>query len=172
MGTVCSSVSIASISQGPRLFIKHDKIVVYVGYWPTESAVVVAHQGTNPHKMHVPPTYSENTGNTTYRVLHRLSVLTDLHFHFMALDPVLFPGVPSGIKVHSGFAVEHKKTANQILAEVKRLMREHTSTNVILVRLNYLNCLLSGCRTYRFRYYTHRSVTHLAVRSQNLTRCS
>jgi len=85
----------------------------YVGYWPTESAVVVAHQGTDPHEM--------------------LAVLTDLEFHFMALDPALFPDAPSGIKVHSGFAIEHKKTANQILTEVERLMDEHSSTHVILI---------------------------------------
>ncbi|KAN0118544.1 Alpha/Beta hydrolase fold [Russula decolorans] len=103
----------------------------YVGYWPTESAVVVAHQGTNPHEMHVPLTLK--TLATTYRVLHRLAVLTDLRFHFMALDPVLFPGIPRGIKVHSGFAIEHKKTANQILTEVERLMGEHSSTHVILI---------------------------------------
>ncbi|KAF8489257.1 Alpha/Beta hydrolase protein [Russula emetica] len=85
----------------------------YVGYWPTESAVVVAHQGTDPHEM--------------------LAVLTDLEFHFMALDPVLFPDIPSGIKVHSGFAIEHMKTANQTLTEVERLMDEYSSTQVILI---------------------------------------
>jgi hypothetical protein len=108
----------------------------------------------------------------TYRVLHRLAVLTDLHFHYMVLDPVLFPDIPRDIKVHSGFAIEHKKTANQILTEVERLMDEYSSTHVILVRVYYRNSLPSGRRTYLFRYYTHRSVTHLAERSRNLTRCS
>lgn len=72
-----------------------------------------------------------------YRLLHRLSVLTDLHFHFIPPDPVLFPGTPRGIKVHSGFAIEHKKTAVRILTEVERLMVEYSSTHVILVRLYY-----------------------------------
>jgi hypothetical protein len=121
--------------------------------------------------MHVPLTL-RTLATPAYRVLHRLSVLTDLRFHFMALDPVLFPDIPSGIKVHSGFAIEHKKTANQILTEVKRLMDEYSSTHVILVRLYYRNSLRSGRRTYLFRYYTHRSVTHLAEGSRNLTRCS
>jgi len=97
--------------------------------------------------MHVPLTLKA-PATSTYGLLHRLSVLTDLHFHFMALDPVLFPGVPKGIKVHSGFAIEHKKTANVILAEVERLMDEHSSTHVILVRLYYLSSLPSGYRTY------------------------
>ena len=103
---------------------------------------MVAHQGTNPHEMYVPLPLKTLTA-PTYRILHRLAVLTDLHFHFMALDPVLFPDIPRGIKVHSGFAIEHKKTANQILAEVKRLMDEHSSTHVILVRLFYRNSLPS-----------------------------
>jgi hypothetical protein len=75
----------------------------------------------------------------TYRVLHRLSVLRDLDAHFMPLDHALFPDIPSDIRVHSGFAIEHKKTASQILAEVERLMNEYSSTNVILVRPYYLN---------------------------------
>jgi hypothetical protein len=90
----------------------------------------------------------------------------------MALDPVLFPDIPSGIKVHSGFAIEHKKTASQILTEVERLMDEYSSTHVILVRLYYPNLLPLGRRPYLFRYYAHRSVTHLVEGSRNLTRCS
>jgi hypothetical protein len=56
-----------------------------------------------------------------------------MDFEFMNADPDLFPNVSSAIHVHSGFALEHKKTAGQILAEVKRLMAEHFSTDVILV---------------------------------------
>ncbi|KAH9028358.1 Alpha/Beta hydrolase protein [Lactarius pseudohatsudake] len=48
-------------------------------------------------------------------------------------DPVLFPNVPSDVKVHAGFVKEHKKTAPQILKEVKRLMAENSSTHVILI---------------------------------------
>jgi hypothetical protein len=99
--------------------------------------------------MHVPLTL-RTLATPAYRVLHRLSVLTDLRFHFMALDPVLFPDIPSGIKVHSGFAIEHKKTASRILTEVERLMDEYSSTHVILVRLYYRNSLPSGRRTYLF----------------------
>ena len=72
-----------------------------------------------------------------YRVLYRLSVLTDLDFNFMTLDPALFPNSPSDIKCHAGFVIEHMKTADQILAEVERLMGKHSSTNVVLVRLHY-----------------------------------
>ncbi|KAI0301189.1 alpha/beta-hydrolase [Multifurca ochricompacta] len=85
----------------------------YVGFWPAQSAVVVAHQGTDP--------------------LELMSVLTDANIAFMEPEPTLFPDLPSGIKVHSGFALEHEKTAQQILAEVRRLMAEHSSTHVILI---------------------------------------
>jgi hypothetical protein len=108
--------------------------------------------------MHVPLTL-KTLATPTYRVLHRLAVLTDLEFHFMALDPALFPDAPSGIKVHSGFAIEHKKTANQILTEVERLMDEHSSTHVILVRLYYRNSLPSGRRTYLRLIPIDRSLT-------------
>ena len=51
----------------------------------------------------------------------------------MLPDPTLFPNVPSNVLLHSGFALEHQKTAPQILAEVKRLMAKHSSTHVIVV---------------------------------------
>ncbi|KAH9985066.1 alpha/beta-hydrolase [Russula compacta] len=85
----------------------------YVGFWPAKSAVVVAHQGTDPLKL--------------------LSDLTDIDLVYMEPDPVLFPNLPSGVQVHSGFALEQKKTAPQILAEVKRLLVEYSSTQVILI---------------------------------------
>jgi len=85
----------------------------YVGFWPDQSAIVVAHQGTDPLKI--------------------IPVITDIDLELMEPDPALFPNLPSGIEVHSGFAVEHKKTAPQILAEVKKLMAEHSSNHVILI---------------------------------------
>src|SRR5258708_3471939 len=54
----------------------------------------------------------------------------------MRPDPVLFPNTPIGVKVHSGFATEHRKTAPKILREVKRLMAEDSSTHVVLVGLH------------------------------------
>ncbi|KAH9028360.1 alpha/beta-hydrolase [Lactarius pseudohatsudake] len=85
----------------------------YVGFWPAQSAVVVAHQGTDPSEPG--------------------AVLVDVEFRFMSLDPVLFPNIPSDVRVHHGFVKEHKKTAPKILKEVKRLMAENSSTHVILI---------------------------------------
>ena len=69
-------------------------------------------------------------------VTRSLSVLTDLEIAFMKPDPGLFPKIPNDVVVHSGFAIEHKKTASLILKEVKDLMAKHSSTHVILVRLH------------------------------------
>ncbi|KAH9953333.1 alpha/beta-hydrolase [Russula dissimulans] len=85
----------------------------YVGFWPAQSAVVVAHQGTDPFRL--------------------IALLTDLNFNFMAPDPTLFPNVPNDVLLHSGFALEHQKTAPQILEEVKRLMVMHSSSYVVLI---------------------------------------
>ncbi|PIL28231.1 hypothetical protein GSI_09643 [Ganoderma sinense ZZ0214-1] len=67
----------------------------YVGYWPTQNAVVVTHQGIDPYK------------------------LLD---GFQILNSTLFPGVPSDVFVHGGFADEHAKTATTILDTVKVLL--------------------------------------------------
>lgn len=85
----------------------------FVGFWPAQSAVVVAHQGTNPSQF--------------------WEVAADIEFELVRADPVLFPNIPSGARVHSGFAADHRKTAPQILKEVKRLMAENSSTHVILI---------------------------------------
>ncbi|EGN98489.1 hypothetical protein SERLA73DRAFT_56451 [Serpula lacrymans var. lacrymans S7.3] len=85
----------------------------YVGYWPTQNAVVVAHQGTDPTQF--------------------LSDLTDANIPMENLDPTLFPGVDSSVEVHSGFANEHAQTAPAILAEVKTLIAANNAQNVILV---------------------------------------
>ncbi|KAH8994385.1 alpha/beta-hydrolase [Lactarius hatsudake] len=85
----------------------------YVGFWPAQSAVVVAHQGTDPSKLQ--------------------ALITDLEAKLVGLDPVLFPNISSGVKVHHGFEKEHKKTAPKILNEVKRLMAENSLTHVILI---------------------------------------
>lgn len=130
---------------------------------------MVAHQGTDPNEMYVPLAL-KTLAAPPYQVLHRLAVLTDIEFHSRALDPDLFPDIPGDIEVHSGFAIEHMKTANQTLTEVKRLMDEYSSTHVISVRLYYRNPLPSGRRTYPLRYYIHRLVTRLAEELRNLTR--
>ena len=171
MGTVPSSVSIASISHG-RIFLLiliNDPRLCWILAYP------VLGGGSSPrHKpaRNVCPIFkSSEQPSYIEQPRHRLAVLTDLRFKFMALDHTLFPDVPGHIKVHSGFVIEHMKTADQILAEVERLMDAYSSTSVILVSLTTVNRFPSGT-SYLLRSYTCRSVTPLAELSPNSTRCS
>ncbi|KAL7283928.1 hypothetical protein ACG7TL_001200 [Trametes sanguinea] len=85
----------------------------YVGYWPSQNAVVVAHQGTDPTQF--------------------LSDETDIDIPMTSLDGSLFPGVPSGVLVHEGFANEQALTASSILATTKSLISSKGATSVITV---------------------------------------
>ncbi|EGN98358.1 hypothetical protein SERLA73DRAFT_161166 [Serpula lacrymans var. lacrymans S7.3] len=85
----------------------------YVGYWPDQNAVVVAHQGTDPTQF--------------------VSDLTDATIPMENLNSTLFPGVDSSVMVHSGFANEHAQTAPAILAEVKSLISANNAETVILI---------------------------------------
>ncbi|KAI9061593.1 alpha/beta-hydrolase [Trametes sanguinea] len=85
----------------------------YVGYWPSQNAVVVAHQGTDPTQF--------------------LSDETDIDIPMTNLDGSLFPGVPSSVLVHEGFANEQALTASSILATTKNLISSKGATTVITV---------------------------------------
>ncbi|KAG8793992.1 hypothetical protein FRC12_000956 [Ceratobasidium sp. 428] len=85
----------------------------YVGWWPTQSTVVVGHQGTDPSKFE--------------------SVLNDAEAVRSSLDPTLFPGVPSTVHAHDGFQGAHKASATQVLAAVKKALADHAGTKVLAV---------------------------------------
>ncbi|EIW80293.1 alpha beta-hydrolase [Coniophora puteana RWD-64-598 SS2] len=85
----------------------------FVGYWPSQNSVVVAHQGTDPTQFE--------------------SDLTDADIAQENLDATLFPGVPDDVWVHKGFADEHAKTAAPILKEVNSLISQYGATQVVLV---------------------------------------
>ncbi|KAI0771262.1 alpha/beta-hydrolase [Trametes elegans] len=85
----------------------------FVGYWPQENSVVVAHEGTDPLKFQ--------------------SDLTDVNFFLDDLDKSLFPGVKSNVQAHNGFAKAHTKTASTILTEVKKLLSKNNAKQVIVV---------------------------------------
>ncbi|KAG8722709.1 hypothetical protein FRC08_012588 [Ceratobasidium sp. 394] len=82
----------------------------YVGWWPAGSTVIVAHEGTDPTQF--------------------LSLLTDANILIDPLDPVLFPGVPSTVKVHDGFRNAQANTAPAVLAAVKKIIAERGATKV------------------------------------------
>ncbi|KAK0466794.1 Alpha/Beta hydrolase protein [Desarmillaria tabescens] len=85
----------------------------YVGYSPSLSTVIVAHQGTVVTKIE--------------------SLLTDADFLPTNLDPNLFPGLSSHIEVHSGFKETQKKSAEDILQAVTTALSDHSSNSVTLV---------------------------------------
>lgn len=62
-----------------------------------------------------------------------LSLLTDADIIQRNLDTSLFPGIPSSVFVHDGFADQHAQTASTILAEAKRLIQAKGATTVTLV---------------------------------------
>ncbi|GLB38530.1 putative alpha beta-hydrolase [Lyophyllum shimeji] len=85
----------------------------FVGHWPQENTVVVAHQGTDPLKLQ--------------------AVLTDLEVLRGPLDSALFPGIPDNVSVHTGFRDQHAIASKQILTEVQRLLATTGSSKVITV---------------------------------------
>jgi len=87
--------------------------IFFVGFWPEQNSVVVAHEGTDPTQF--------------------VSVLTDGNILQDQLDRSLFPGVPSNVLVHDGFRNEHALTAPPILAEVQNLLTIHNTNKVTIV---------------------------------------
>ncbi|KAG6814792.1 hypothetical protein H0H87_007413, partial [Tephrocybe sp. NHM501043] len=84
----------------------------FVGYWPEQKTIVVAHEGTDPAKL--------------------VSLLTDANVLKVSLDRTLFPGVPGTVLVHAGFRNTHNLTATKILAEVNRLMISEKTKSVFV----------------------------------------
>ncbi|KAF8623158.1 hypothetical protein AX17_007546 [Amanita inopinata Kibby_2008] len=85
----------------------------YVGFSPSLNSVVVGHQGTN---------FSQIQAD-----------LTDLDIIMEKLNPTLFPGIDSSVKVHSGFANEQAKTATQVLSAVQTTISKFGARQVALV---------------------------------------
>lgn len=85
----------------------------YVGFSPSQATVIVAHQGTDTSEIE--------------------ALATDANAFQESLNPTLFPGVSSSVEVHSGFANEHAKTANQVLAAVRTAISQHAATRVTVV---------------------------------------
>ncbi|KAJ3849049.1 Alpha/Beta hydrolase protein [Lentinula lateritia] len=85
----------------------------FVGFSPSLSSIIVAHEGTDPLQLE--------------------SDLTDVEVLLASLDTSLFPGISSSVQVHDGFKNEHAKTASVILAEVRTLMASKNTKNVMAV---------------------------------------
>ncbi|KAI9440882.1 lipase class 3 family protein [Lactarius indigo] len=86
----------------------------YVGFSPSQNnTVIVAHQGTDTSKL--------------------LPILTDTNLSPAPLDTSLFPGVPSSVETHDGFALEQARTASTILSAVQQTLSTHHASSVTVV---------------------------------------
>ncbi|KAG8925997.1 hypothetical protein FRC01_009471 [Tulasnella sp. 417] len=85
----------------------------FVGWSPSLSSVIVAHEGTDPTEF--------------------LSLVNDADFLPDPMDQTYFPGISTSIKVHGGFQDTFKRSATSILAAVKKVMAAKSSSKVTLV---------------------------------------
>lgn len=85
----------------------------YVGFSPSLKTVIVAHQGTNPHKL--------------------LSLLADADFFLFPLNSTLFPGIPLGVEAHVGFSSHQANTASTILSAVQTTLSKLGASSVTVV---------------------------------------
>ncbi|KAF8304995.1 alpha/beta-hydrolase [Clavulina sp. PMI_390] len=85
----------------------------FVGFWPTQNTAVVVHEGTDPTKL--------------------FSVLNDVKVVQIPLNTTLFPGAPSNLEVHDGFADAHAFSAAPVLAAVKSIFAAHSISSVTVV---------------------------------------
>ncbi|KAJ3934022.1 MAG: Alpha/Beta hydrolase protein [Lentinula lateritia] len=101
----------------------------FVGFSPSLSSIIVAHEGTDPDSNnHIVLSLGAGTDP-----LQLESDLTDVEVLLASLDTSLFPGISSSVQVHDGFKNEHAKTASVILAEVRTLMASKNTQNVMAV---------------------------------------
>ncbi|THH28374.1 hypothetical protein EUX98_g5820 [Antrodiella citrinella] len=85
----------------------------FVGFDPSQSSVIVAHQGTDPSSF--------------------IADLTDADFFLETLNTTLFPGISSSVEAHSGFQKSHAASAPDILSAVESALTQHKATHVTLV---------------------------------------
>ncbi|KAH7335446.1 lipase [Rhizoctonia solani] len=83
----------------------------YVGWWPSQSSVVVGRQGTDGDKI--------------------IPVLTDAAFLPVLLPGDQFPGRPLLASAHVGFLASHKRSAADILSAVKDVLAQNKATKII-----------------------------------------
>ncbi|KAF5316580.1 hypothetical protein D9619_006732 [Psilocybe cf. subviscida] len=106
----------------------------YVGYDPVLQTVIVGHQGTDPSKI--------------------VPLLTDADFFLTPLSQKLFPGTPSSIEVHNGFAEEHAKQKALAQSKLKKVTLVGHSLGAALSLLEsvYLPLFIPGV-TFRMIGY-------------------
>jgi len=109
----------------------------YVAFDPTTSAVVVAHQGTDPENF-----YSD---------------LNDLEFALVDLNNANFPQAPSGAQVHDGFQATFERTSDAILSNVTAALKSK-NTNKLTVVGHSLGAAIAVMDAVRLRQTLDSSV--------------
>ncbi|TFK48454.1 lipase [Heliocybe sulcata] len=82
----------------------------YVGYDATLNTVIVSHQGTGADKV--------------------IPIIEDVDIITENLDSSLFPGVPSSIRVHQGFADAQARSATDVLSAVQTALSQFNASTV------------------------------------------
>ncbi|KAI9430503.1 Alpha/Beta hydrolase protein [Lactarius psammicola] len=85
---------------------------VFVGHDSQTQSIVVAHQGTDPTKLH--------------------SILNVVRLFQEGLNTTLFPNAGGDVKAHKGSACTQGRTADTILSTVKSGLQNTTSRNVLV----------------------------------------
>jgi len=85
----------------------------YVAFDPTTSAVVVAHQGTDPENF-----YSD---------------VNDIEFALVDVNSTNFPKAPSGVQVHDGFQATFERTSDTVLSTVTAALQSKNTNKLTVV---------------------------------------
>ncbi|KAH8989452.1 Alpha/Beta hydrolase protein [Lactarius akahatsu] len=108
------------------------------GFPQSQNTVIVAHQGTDTSEF--------------------FADLTDASFTLKPLDPSLFPGVPSSVEAHNGFAAEQARTAPTILSAVQQTLSAHGGASLTVIG-HSLGAALSLLDGVYLRIHLSSSVT-------------
>ncbi|KAG8926824.1 hypothetical protein FRC02_008635 [Tulasnella sp. 418] len=85
----------------------------FVGWSPALKSVIVTHQGTDPTQF--------------------LSIINDLDLGLDKLDQKYFTGLSSSFYVHGGFQDTFKRSADAVLAAVKKVLVDHPNAPVTTI---------------------------------------
>jgi predicted lipase len=85
------------------------------------------------HRCRIRLSFSLAIHLLTATYLRSLSVLTDVMFTLVPVNPWRFPGAPWLAKVHMGFQMAHGRTADTILKAVRKVIAERRATTVTTV---------------------------------------
>jgi hypothetical protein len=84
--------------------------------------------------------YTRKSGNLSNNFIYSEADLTDVDVPLESPDSTLFPNLPSGIEVHSGFASDQAQTASTILSAVNQIVNDYGINSITLVNFKPIFC--------------------------------